>query len=286
MIKRTAAVLVAVCLSVCTLSGCGNQIKGRTIKFVDPPQKEITVTQSQSQAPKTDDSSFADNYPDPAKDINDMRTDNLDFYKQRIVVAGDSIAAGWSLFQVLPKEQSIAQGGISTAGYSRWEYDTTGQKLSMLDTMKAVRPSLLYISLGMNDVGNIDSDTYASQYKELLDSILEVVPDCYIVAANITPIARNNEYPQLSNSEINVFNNKLRQMIKDYGKDNVIYFDVNSSMQDANEFLNSDYDSGDGLHINTEAYNRILVDVTKRLNYSKAQEKIEAVESARKSQQQ
>ena len=274
MIKRAACAVTAVVLTAAMLTGCGNQIGKRNIKFIKV-EKEVV---------RTDDdkgSSFAENFPDPIKDIDDMTTDNLDFYKERLVVAGDSIAYGWRMYNVMPPEKVIAQGGISTAGYSRWEYDTTGKTMSMINTMKAVRPKLLYISLGMNDVGNISEETYASQYKDLVNSILKAVPDCYIVAASITPIAKNNDYPKLSNSKILKYNEKLRETINTMGKQNVIYFNVYPTLLDANEYMDTKYDSGDGLHINETAYKHILVEVTKRLNQELAMPKIQAAEEAR-----
>ena len=102
-----------------------------------------------------------------AKDIDYLNADNMQFYFDRLVVAGDSIANGWQYYNILPKSRSIAYGGLSTFGFSVWEFDTTGTSMGMQDTLKKVKPTLLYICLGMNDVKSDLPMKYAKQYLDL-----------------------------------------------------------------------------------------------------------------------
>ena len=276
MIKRAAAVIIAACLSVCTLAGCGHEIKPRSIKFV----KQDGSPSGGSSGNVDDDGNLID-FPSPQTDLDDISDEHKDYYRQRLVAAGDSIADGWGTLNVLPKTQVIAQVGVSTPAYSRTQFTTLGTKMSMMDTMKAVRPSLLYISLGMNDVEKNNPDLYVAQYKEILDSILKEIPDCYIVAANITPCAKYSNYPKINNTTIKAYNDKLREMISDYGNENVIYFDVRSCLINVDDYLDDRYSAGDGIHLNDNAYTRIMTMVTKRLNQQNAKPKIEAIEKAR-----
>lgn len=275
MIKKTAALIITAALALGIFTGCGNEIKGHEAKIIKQSDS------SEQQVTNKEIKPLYDASAEKAKDIDYLKADNMQFYFDRLVVAGDSIANGWQYYNILPKNRSIAYGGLSTFGFSVWEYDTTGTTLSMQDTLKKVNPTLLYICLGMNDVNQISTEQYAQQYKELLQSIKQIVPDCLVVVQSITPVASTNEYPKITNDAIKRFNSKLQEMLASLGREDIIYFNAYKSLLDDKGMMDLKYDAGDGLHINTDAYKKLLEDLSKRLNMEMAKQRLEAYDEQR-----
>lgn len=275
MIKKTAALIITAALALGIFTGCGNEIKGHEAKIIKQGDS------SEQQVTNKEIKPLYDASAEKAKDIDYLKADNMQFYFDRLVVAGDSIANGWQYYNILPKNRSIAYGGLSTFGFSVWEYDTTGTTLSMQDTLKKVNPTLLYICLGMNDVNQISVEQYVQQYKELLQSIKQIVPDCLVVVQSITPVASTNEYPKITNDAIKRYNSKLQEMLASLGREDIIYFNAYKSLLDDKGMMDLKYDAGDGLHINTDAYKKLLEDLSKRLNMEMAKQRLEAYDEQR-----
>ena len=278
MIKKTAAAVISAVLALCMLTGCGNEIQGH--------EASVKETGSNTSSQKITNDSIVPMYDSSAKkadNIDYLNADNMQFYFERLVVAGDSIGFGWQYYGLLPKERVVAQGGLSTMGFSVWEqYETTGMQTGMEKAMKFANPMLLYICLGMNDVNETNTDTFTEQYRDLLKKLHKICPNCLIVVQSITPVASTNEYPKITNSAIKSYNAKLKQMVTELGREDVIYFDAYSSLLNDEKQMDLKYDAGDGLHINTDAYKKLLEDLSKRLNRELAKQRLEAYEEMRK----
>lgn len=284
MNKKILAALVSAVMALGMLTGCGNEIKGHEARVIDSDQSSQKENDNNSTDPNINDSitPYYDPNIEKADSIDYLKADNMKYYFEKMVVAGDSIANGWQFYGLLPKSRSIAYGGLSTFGFTVWEFDTTGKTLGMKETLKKVNPSLLYVCLGMNDVNIRDKETFASQYLDLLKKLKSYVPDCFIVVQSITPVAKTNVYKQVNNSYVKAYNSRLRQVVAEFGREDVIYFNAYNSLLDENGQLDMKYEAGDGLHINTEAYKKLLEDLSKRLNQEMAKQRIEAVEEQRK----
>lgn len=277
MIKKTAAAVISAVMALCMLTSCGNEIQGH--------EASVRDNDSASESQKITNDSIVPMYDSSAKKVDNidyLNADNMQFYFDRLVVAGDSIGFGWQYYGLLPKERVVAQGGLSTFGFSVWEqYETTGQQTGMEKAMKFANPMLLYICLGMNDVNETNVDTFVQQYKELLQKLRKLCPNCLVVVQSITPVASTNDYPKITNSAIKSYNAKLKQMITELGREDVIYFDAYSSLLGEDKMMDLKYDAGDGLHINTDAYKKLLEDLSKRLNRELAKQRLEAYEEMR-----
>lgn len=288
MKKRIAAAVLSAVVALNILTGCGNQITGHEAKLISGDSS----SESTRQTDKTTNDSIVNPYGDNGQyndsvdtTIDYLKADNMKYYLDRMVVAGDSIAYGWHYYGIIPKERCVAQGGLSTFGFSVWQYDTTGKKLSMKQTLKKVDPVLLYVCLGMNDVNMISQEKFAEQYKELLQNLVKIVPNCLIVVQSITPVATTNQYKQVNNKSVKEYNAKLREVVAGVGKENIIYFNAYSSLLDESGMMDRQYDGGDGLHINTKAYKKILEDLSVRLNMELGKQRIDIYEEQRSNKQ-
>lgn len=180
---------------------------------------------------------------------------NSAFYQQNIVIAGDSIATGFSLFGFVPSNHSLSLGSLSMSNID-WYYPQN-KGVSFVDGVMAVQPKLLYISMGMNDVNMTTPEKYAEKYISVINQVLSKTPNATIVAAGITPVTDGIRYT--NNARIRSFNTALSNAVKGMNSDRVYYFDAYSVLADpATLGLRQGYSSGDGIHLANNCYSQLL----------------------------
>lgn len=250
----------------------------------DDSRKETTTT-------KTDDSSSQSETETSAATTTTKTTEppqngtsqNVKFYQDRIVIAGDSIAYGFCAYGFVPYEHNIAKGSTAMRNYtdtSLFMFDPTGTDLPMMDAIKAVRPSLLYISMGMNDVNLIDDATYTAKYKEFIQKVKQLVPDCVIVAATITPIAATSNFTDIN--KIRACNDGIKKLVAELNDPNVICFDAYSVIAGSDGmYAGPDTTGPDGIHLTGPCYQNLLDKLAVLLDAGGAKEKITEIESKR-----
>lgn len=187
---------------------------------------------------------------------------NGKFYQDRLVVAGDSIAYGFCAYGYVPYEHNIAKGSTAMRNYndtSLFMFDPTGTPLSMMDAIKAIKPSLLYISMGMNDVNLIDEATYVQNYKGFIQAVKQAVPDCVMIAASITPISASSKFTDINN--IRACNNGLKKLVAEMNDPNVLFFDAYGVIAgDDKIYAAPDATGPDGIHLSGAGQYQLLLD--------------------------
>ena len=181
---------------------------------------------------------------------------NSEFYQDRLAVAGDSLALGFCYYGFVPKMHSIAGDSVSMWNLDYFTFDHGNGELGMVDSIEEIRPRLLYMSVGMNDVNLNYPEPYVKRYREVIDEIMKRMPDINIVVAGITPVCSYCNV--VRNDIIREYNAALEQMVKDMDSPQVVYFDAYSVVCDENRELRDEYSSGDGMHIYIPCYNDIL----------------------------
>ena len=181
---------------------------------------------------------------------------NSEFYQERLAVAGDSLALGFCYYGFIPKMHSIAADSVSMWNLDYFTFNHGNGELGMVDSIEEVRPRLLYISVGMNDVNLNYPDSYVERYRQVIDDILSRMPEINIVVAGITPVC--SYCTIVKNNIIREYNAALEQMVKDMNSPQVVYFDAYSVVCDDQQNLRDEYSSGDGMHIYIPCYNDIL----------------------------
>lgn len=191
-----------------------------------------------SKIKATADTSVLPYYTDRETQFEVIDTDD-----SSIVFLGDSLIdnAEWSeIFN-----SKIVNRGIQT--------DTTRGVLDRLDTITADKPSKMFLMIGTNDLGNLNStvDDTLKNYEEIITSIESDSPDTEVYVQSVLPI--NNELkPSLSynNKEIVALNDGLNKLSKDY---NLMYVDLYSKLEGENGMLDKKY-TNDGIHLNGDGY--------------------------------
>lgn len=181
---------------------------------------------------------------------------NVAFYKQRLVVAGDSVASGYAAYGRIPYEHNVAKVNVSIRNYTNFTFNPTGVNLGMIDALKAIQPSLILTSMGMNDWG-ISSASFASYYKAFLQKVRAACPNSVILVGAISPTAAVNKYPNVKLSVVKSHNAKLKALAESLD-DKVIYFDAFSVVSSDGAHLDAKYAASDGLHLQGPAYDALI----------------------------
>ncbi len=216
----------------------------QTQKQTQQTQKQTQQTQKQTQQPVT---------PKPPAGSSA----NVSFYQNLIHVAGDSIAYGFCAYGYIPLEHNIAQGSLAMRNYTSYGwFNVNGRQMRCMDAVATLKPRLLYVSMGMNDINITNAQTYANNYVGFLKQVRAKVPNCIIVAANITPTeARRTDF---SVTKIKNCNLLMQNAVKAMNDPNIILFDAYSVVSAGGTYMASGYGAGDGIHLAGHVYQKLL----------------------------
>lgn len=205
--------------------------------------------------------------------MSDTESPNSEFYHERLVIAGDSIASGFSLYGYIPSEHSIATESVGIWNYDSFTFNVGFGDMGLLDAVAYLQPQLLYISMGMNDMPMNSPDWFANEYCSLIMQILEKSPNTVVVAAGVTPVTDTVTYT--TNENIRNYNSALEGMIEGLGSPQVYYFDAYPVLAyDPYSSLRSECSAGDGIHIASQCYYNILSNLYKKLDDDNVKEQI------------
>ncbi len=193
--------------------------------------------------------------------IYETESSNSEFYQERLVIAGDSIASGFAIYGCVPYERSIATESVGIWNYDSFTFNVGYGDMGLLDNVGYLQPQLLYVSMGMNDMPMNSPEWFADEYCSLIMQILERSPNTVVVAAGVTPVAYDCQYT--TNENIRNYNSALEGMIEGLGSPQVYYFDAYSVLAydpriDPDSSLRTECSAGDGIHIASQCYNDIL----------------------------
>ena len=141
-------------------------------------------------------------------------------------------------------------------------YPKTGEHLTIAQAVAAERPTYLVLSFGLNNLsGFIGSKAlYVNNYKKLIQAIQQASPDTKILLQSVYPVSSACTSFSVDGKTVCAYtrtlNGWLRELAAEY--DNVRYVDSASVLYNEDGMLAAEYDAGDGVHLTTVAYTRIL----------------------------
>ncbi|MDE6502167.1 MAG: hypothetical protein K2L10_08800 [Ruminococcus sp.] len=199
---------------------------------------------------------------------------NSAFYQERIAIAGDSIAYGFDAYGYIPASHNIAKESVSMWNI---DYFTFNTGMGLVDSVAYINPSILYMSMGMNDVNNSTAEEFAERYKNTIYDIRNRCPDINIIVAGITPVSEDSDF--VNNNTIMSFNTALEEMVTAIDSNHVYYFDAYSIVADPEtNDLRPECTGGDGIHLVSSCYYDFLDELFEMLDDTPVKENIEKVE--------
>ena len=182
-------------------------------------------------------------------------------YIDDTVFLGDSRTYGLRVFGMLKDGKDTKQVWVPSNGTlllnkvadAKIYYPDTGGEITVRQAVREKKPKRLIIALGINGVSYLKEDGFIAQFTELIGEIKKESPDTVIILQSILPVSDTYKLQQSIN------NNKICRgnywMAKAASQNGVYYLNTAEALVGSDGFLPADMQSGDGLHLNTEAYN-------------------------------
>ena len=173
-------------------------------------------------------------------------------FDSSVAFIGDSRTQGLIMYNGLKNVQDYSYIGlmVDTAVTKKFVQTSSGEKITLLQDMQKKNIKTVYIMLGVNELGWSYPQVFKLKYKELIEEIRKVKPDCKIYVQSIIPMTKSKS----DNDKI--FNNKnvakFNQLIKEVAsEENVTYLDVQSALVDSQGYLPEEA-STDGIHLDVD----------------------------------
>ena len=150
-------------------------------------------------------------------------------------VVGDSIAEGFSVYDVLNASSVLSKIGV--------HLDELDDQISQL---KELKPGVIFLALGMNDVPatNGDTEAFVEEYRAVLEKIQEEVPDAHIFVNSIFPVQDKAVEEEPALEKIPDYNSALAELSD---SERIGFIDNSSLVAD-------EYYEEDGIHFKADFY--------------------------------
>lgn len=150
------------------------------------------------------------------------------------VILGDSITTGFTVYDVLDTSKVAAEKGM--------HLDQTGD---LIRTAAELKPEVLFLALGLNDISGTDGDTdaFIEKYKAVLANVREQMPDAVLYINCILPVSAQKEEEPVY-AKIPDYNTALKAMCDEEG----------ITFIDNTEIVKDEYYEQDGEHMKAEYY--------------------------------
>ncbi|HAE51928.1 MAG TPA: hypothetical protein DCG30_01575, partial [Ruminococcus sp.] len=187
------------------------------------------------------------------------------------------IAYGFDAYGYIYDYNNFAMESVSIWNFDNFTIDKGAGEMGLIDAAVYVNPSLIYMSLGMNDIAGGDTESFTKAYKQRVEQLLAGIPDVTIVVAAITPVTAECDY--IDNAVIRTYNQALYEMVESMNSPQVYFFDAYYAVAEPNTLnLPSDI-SGDGIHLAPDTYGILLNALYNFLDDTSAMQQIQKCES-------
>lgn len=199
-----------------------------------------------------------------------------DYFSDSLFI-GDSICSGLKIYGgLLNVENCAARINVSTWGINKYTFQYKSNSTAELDALSIVKlyqPKKIYIWMGMNDLYVVSADKYASNLCDLAESYMEASPGCKVYAVSISPMSSSHNWNvELDgNNRVNEYNKAVKDKCSEV--DCLEYINIHDCLTDSNGYLASENNGGDGIHLSSTAYSKVLTEI---FNYMEDQKAAEA----------
>ena len=257
-------ILSIVCIKSCVVSDKNKDKDDKnTSSVVSGPQKPENIGTPLPQVSETvttiEEPVFSEkselNYLEASFSPEDISSVNTEYLKDMVIV-GDSVSMGYSVYGRLDANNVLATGSIGARNVMETQFSYQGYSLFLLDILERRKPKYIFMSLGLNDMNLMDEEKYTSLCEDNAEKIHEVTPDSKIIFTAITPISAGNTFAD--NDKIDRYNEALRKKVYEIGSDKIFFVNAAQYLKNSNNCLESSFSSGDGIHLAATAYDYLL----------------------------
>ena len=186
-----------------------------------------------------------------------------DEYFTDAVFVGDSMMEYVELLGEIPTANYVWKVGMSptSLGYKMFRVRGQEEYLTAYEMIAQYQPKKIFILLGGNGLDFSVASIVIENYSQMIDELLAHCPDAMIYAIAPPPgSAKNMEAYGVSPNRYKDFSLLLQQLAEEKG---LYFLDFYSIIADEEGALPPKYDCGDGYHLSTLAYQK-LIDLVRR----------------------
>lgn len=168
---------------------------------------------------------------------------------------GDSRTDGFRLYSGLTQGEFIVKTGMSVFRLEQDKVNYHGEKLTVLEALGRKSYGKVYLSIGVNELGQYDDQGYYDHYAKLVDDVRAQQPEALVYVQLVIPVntqkCKEKDQPYyVTNEQIAVYNGLLRQLVQDK---RVLLLDPAQALTD--ETGQPPYDTvTDGVHFTKPTY--------------------------------
>lgn len=182
-----------------------------------------------------------------------------DSYFEDALFIGDSILKGFKSF-VSPYPNNVIadqNAGLDHIFLNKDIYLVNPSELTTLwKGIEQVLPDAqkIYVLIGTNGIPGLENDKSMNFYDDLIVKLKERFPEKVIYICAVTPLTKelsDQRAPSFSKEKIDDFNNQLFVLCQN---NDVYFLQTDEDLKDSSGYLMSEYDAGDGLHLNKSGH--------------------------------
>lgn len=246
--KIKLSIFLTLSLCALTLTSCRNVSSTPTVATSSEEERTPSVILEKSE-------DMGKDYIDSFIFFGESTTYHL---KSRGVLSG-----GKSTAQVLGNESGTAILDTDTASTSVI-YPETGETVTFQEAIRRKKPKYLFMSFGLNGAAQKvkrGEEYFKGCYRELVETVRAVSPQTRIILGSCYPVAENMDMSRYSltldglNEAIRTLNGWTLELCEEEG---LRYLNVNEVLTDKYGRLRLEYQVGDGHHLTTAAYRKII----------------------------
>ena len=137
-------------------------------------------------------------------------------------------------------------------------YSTDGKKGAVSVAAEERKPQYVIITIGLeNGVAHCSKEKFQEYYSKIIDALKSSSPETKIILQSVFPTSKkvSKDTPSISNQKISSANSWIAELAQ---SKSVRYLNTASALADSKGNLKSEYDSGDGIHLNSDGYTAVL----------------------------
>lgn len=182
-----------------------------------------------------------------------------DSYFQDAVFIGDSRMEGFRNFSGITKGSFVTAVGMELSNiYSTPQIPTAKGTVLVMDALKNINFTKVYMMLGTNELGAYDMDAMIESYRQVLTDVKtyssSTEPVIYIYSVPYVEESLVTTGDYVNNENVDIVNKLILEMCYEEGYH---YINLNEILSDGNHSLIAGA-SGDGIHMNQEYCNKWL----------------------------
>lgn len=186
--------------------------------------------------------------PEPDEPASPFTTVDASYFDDALFI-GDSHTDGFKDYAGLPNADYLCHNGLTV--WSAVEKAEFPGRQTLAQALRGKHYGKIYLMLGINELGTGTAESWAAQYKVLLDEVRKLQPDAIIfLQAIFHTTQEKSDTTFFKNSTIDARNAELCKLADN---ETVFYIDCNPVFDDDTGALTPEY-SGDGVHVKAPYY--------------------------------